>query len=199
MEPGFYHACEPLLDSRRFLKLAMAAGIAPSLVSDPHESRSPKDGATRLIEEHAITPQDPWALIHVVPTSGSGCRPNGESAAANVLRTGVRERVVHGKRDLYIATSLEVHTNSFLKTFLEAGVPPSEGIQLGNRLLHLADLGEGAKALLRFDPTTFDRNDPAWSLIGFCGASGRGMIERIWPKDPAAAGDGLPEHPSGGD
>ena len=35
------------------------------------------------------------------------------------------------------------------------------------RVFQLKDLGDGAKALFRFDPRTFDRNDLAWSLIAF--------------------------------
>jgi hypothetical protein len=164
---GFYHACEPLFDRRRFLKLALAAGIAPALIADPHEGRSPEDGVQRFIEQHAITPYDPWAVVHGIRALGSGCRLGGETAAAYVLRTCVREREVNGKGYLYIPANFEVHTNMFLKTFLEAGVPLSEAIPLGGRLFHLADLGDGAKALFRFDPSTFDRNDLAWSLIAF--------------------------------
>jgi hypothetical protein len=55
----------------------------------------------------------------------------------------------------------------FLKTFLEAGVPPSEMFSCDGRVFQLKDLGDGAKALFRFDPSTFDRNDLAWSLIAF--------------------------------
>jgi hypothetical protein len=55
----------------------------------------------------------------------------------------------------------------FLKTFLEAGVPLSERFTCDGRVGQLQDLGEGAKALFRFDPHTFDRDDLAWSLITF--------------------------------
>jgi hypothetical protein len=55
----------------------------------------------------------------------------------------------------------------FLKTFLEAGVPLTEMFSLDGRVCQLKDLGEGAKALFRFDSHTFNRNDLAWSLIAF--------------------------------
>jgi hypothetical protein len=84
-----------------------------------------------------------------------------------VLRTCVRAQEVNQRRYLYIPTSIEVHSNMFLKTFLEAGVPPTEMFSLDGRVCQLKDLGEGAKALFRFDPNTVDRNDLAWSLIAF--------------------------------
>ena len=45
---------------------------------------------------------------------------------------------------------------------------PSEILKhCDGRVCHLQDLGEGAKARFRFDPSTCDRNDLAWSLIAF--------------------------------
>jgi hypothetical protein len=84
-----------------------------------------------------------------------------------VLRTCVRAQEVQQRRYLYIPASIEVHTNMFLKTFLEAGVPAAEPFAGDGRVYHLHDLGAGAQALFRFDPRTFDRNDLAWSLIAF--------------------------------
>jgi hypothetical protein len=48
---------------------------------------------------------------------GPGCRLNGESLAAYVLRTCVRAQEVQQRRYLYIPASIEVHSNMFLKTF----------------------------------------------------------------------------------
>jgi len=47
------------------------------------------------------------------------------------------------------------------------GVPSAERFSCDGRVCQLKDLGDGAKALFRFDPRTFDRNDLAWSLIAF--------------------------------
>jgi hypothetical protein len=121
----------------------------------------------RFIERYAVGPQDPWALVHAIRGLGRGCRLQGESAAQYVLRTCVRVQEVNARRYLYIPTSLEVHSNMFLKTFLEAGVPASERFACEGRVCQLQDLSDGAKALFRFDPSSFDRNNLAWSLIAF--------------------------------
>jgi hypothetical protein len=121
----------------------------------------------RFIERYALSPADPWALVHAIRGLGPGYRLNGESLAAYVLRTCVRAQEVRQRRYLYIPATIEVHTNMFLKTFLEAGVPAAEPFACDGRVYHLQDLGAGAQALFRFDPRTFDRNDLAWSLIAF--------------------------------
>jgi hypothetical protein len=164
---AFYRGCEPHLDRRRFLKLVLAAGAAPVLVPNLIEDRDFDEGARRLIKRHGTTPDDPWMLVHGVRALGKTFRLEGEGAVAYVLHTFVRELEVNGRRYLHIPADAEVHTNMFLKTFLEAGVPLAEEVQVKGRIFHLKDLGEGAKALFRFDPNTFDRNDLAWSLISF--------------------------------
>jgi hypothetical protein len=105
--------------------------------------------------------------VHAIRGIGKGCSINGERAAGYVLRTCVQAQEVNKRRYLYIPTNIEVHSNMFLKTFLEAGVPASEMFSCDGRVVQLKDLGEGAKALFRFDPRTCDRDDLAWSLIAF--------------------------------
>ncbi|MFM8393181.1 MAG: hypothetical protein ACKOB4_04585, partial [Acidobacteriota bacterium] len=68
----------------------------------------------------------------------------------------------------------EVHDNSFVKTFLEAGVSPDQSIAVGGNRYTLNDLGNSAKALFRFDPGDIRRFDPEfpedhlpWCLIAF--------------------------------
>jgi hypothetical protein len=104
----------------------------------------------------------------------------------------VRAQEVNKRRYLYIPTNIEVHSNMFLKTFLEAGVPPSEMFSRDGRAFQLKDLGEGAKALFRFDPRTFDRDDLAWSLIAFAELQAQEWEnvygERIQLKELAAFG-----------
>ena len=60
------------------------------------------------------------------------------------------------------------------------------------RVFQLKDLGDGAKALFRFDPNTFDRNDLAWSLIAFAELQAHewenAYGERIQLKEVAAFG-----------
>jgi hypothetical protein len=167
MLQGFYAVCEPQLTRRTFLKLALGAGLAPAVTSAREAPRDLDQGVRQFIEQYAVTSDDPWALVHAIRGIGRGCRINGENAAAYVLRTCVRTQEVNNRRYLYIPASIEVHSNMFLKTFLEAGVPASETFVCDGRGCHLQDLSEGAKALFRFDPRTFDRNDLAWSLIAF--------------------------------
>jgi hypothetical protein len=167
MIAGFYPVCAPPLTRRKFLSFALGAGLAPAFAAEGAAARETDPGVRRFIERYAMSPEDPWALVHAIRGIGQGYRMNGESLAAYVLRTCVRVQAVQQRRYLYIPVGLEVHSNMFLKTFLEAGVPASEPFACDGRVWHLQDLGEGAKALFRFDPRTFDRNDLAWSLIAF--------------------------------
>jgi hypothetical protein len=167
MQEGFYAVCEPQLTRRRFLKFTMLAGLAPAFRSEVYAAHDTDQGVRQFIEQYAVTSDDPWAIVHAIRAVGGGCRIDGENAAAYVLRTCVRAQEVNNQRYLYIPANIEVHTNMFLKTFLEAGVPASETFACDGRVYHLQDLGEGAKALFRFDPGTFDRNNLAWSLIAF--------------------------------
>jgi hypothetical protein len=167
MVQAFYAVCEPHLSRRRFLQFALAAGMAPALTSSVDAARDPDQGIRRFIERYAVGPKDPWALVHAIRGVGKSCRINGEPAAGYVLRTCVRAQEVNQRRYLYIPSSIEVHSNMFLKTFLEAGVPTSEIFPYEGHVFYLKDLGEGAKALFRFNPHNFDRDDLAWSLIAF--------------------------------
>src|SRR5262245_31907708 len=167
MLEGFYAVCEPHLTRRRFLKCAIVGGMAPAFTAEVNAALDMDQGVRRFIERYAVTPEDPWALVHAIRGVGRGCRLNGESAAAYVLRTCVRAQEVNNRRYLYIPANIEVHSNMFLKTFLEAGVPSSERFSCDGHVFQLKDLGDGAKALFRFDPRTFNRDDLAWSLIAF--------------------------------
>lgn len=167
MKLAFYRDCEPRLDRRRFLKLVLVAGAISAPVPNLFGDGDPNAGVRHFIERYAPIPDDPWLLVHGIRAIGKGFSCNGERAVAHVLRTFVQDLEVNGRRYLYIPADIEVHTNMFLKTFLEAGVPLSEEVQVKGMIFHLQDLGAGAKALFRFDSNTFDRNDLAWSLIAF--------------------------------
>jgi hypothetical protein len=62
------------------------------------------------------------------------------------------EKEVNGKRYLYFKRDAEIHENSFLKTFLEAGVSPDQPIAGGGNRYTLRDLAESGKSLFRCDP-----------------------------------------------
>jgi len=167
MNLAFYRDCESHLDRRRFLKLVLVAGAIAAPVPNLFGDGDPDAGVRHFVERYAPIPDDPWLLVHGIRAIGKGFSCKGERAVAHVLRTFVQDLEVNGRRYLYIPADIEVHTNMFLKTFLEAGVPLSEEVQVKGMIFHLHDLGEGAKARFRFDPNTFDRNDLAWSLIAF--------------------------------
>jgi hypothetical protein len=192
MMAGFYAVCEPHLTRRRFIKFAMVAGMVPALTPELHAAPDADQVVRRFIERYAIGPNDPWAIVHAIRGVGRGCSLNGESAASYVLRTCVRIQEVNKRRYLYIPTNIEVHSNMFLKTFLEAGIPASEMFSCDGRIFQLKDLCDGAKALFRFDPRTFDRDDLAWSLIAFAELQAHAWEnaygERIQLKEVAAFG-----------
>jgi len=167
MSEGFYPVCAPPLTRRKFLTVALGAGLTAAWTAEGAAAREADPAVRRFIERSAMSPEDPWALVHAIRAVGPGYRLNGEPLAAYVLRTCVRVQAVHQRRYLYIPATIEVHTNMFLKTFLEAGVPAAEPFTCDGRVYHLHDLGAGAQALFRFDPRTVDRNDLAWSLIAF--------------------------------
>jgi hypothetical protein len=167
MIEGFYPVCAPPLTRRKFFTFALGAGLAAAWSAEGPAARETDPGVRRFIERYAMRPEDPWALVHAIRGVGTGYRLNGETLAAYVLRTCVRVQAVQQRRYLYIPATIEVHTNMFLKTFLEAGVPAAEPFACDGRVYQLHDLGEGAKALFRFDPRTIDRDDLAWSLIAF--------------------------------
>jgi hypothetical protein len=84
------------------------------------------------------------------------------------------EKVVNGQRYVYFPREHEVHDNSFLKTFLEAGVGPDQIISVAGNRYTLNDLVSSSKALFRFDPADIRRFDPEfpedhlpWGLIAF--------------------------------
>ncbi len=115
------------------------------------------------------------ALIHCIRAFGKNFKLNdGTLAVDYVCSRFAAETVVNGKRYVYFSREAEVHQNSFLKTFLEAGVSLDQPITVGGNRYTLRDLGESAKALFRFDPQNFDRYEPSllgqhlpWGLIAF--------------------------------
>ncbi len=117
-------------------------------------------------------------LIHCVRAFGKNFKLNDGSPAMDFLCSRfTAEKEVNGKRYLYFLREAEVHENSFLKTFLEAGVSPGQAIGVGTAgatKYTLRDLGDSAKALFRCDTNNFNRYEPnligqhlPWGLIAF--------------------------------
>ena len=190
MVKEFDAVCEPHLTRRRFLTFALIAGMIPALTSQVDAVPGP--GGRRFIERYAIGPNDPCALVHAIRGVGRDGRIHGERAAGDVLRTCVRVQEVNKRRYLSIPAHIDGHSNMFLETFREAGVPSSERFACDGRVCQLKDLGDAAKALFCFEPNTFDHNDLAWSLIAFAELHAHewehAYGERIQLKDVAAFG-----------
>lgn len=131
--------------------------------------------ADEFVSHFARELNNPSALIHCVRAFGKNFKLNDGSLAVDfVCSRFAAEKEVNGKRYVYFQREAEVHQNSFLKTFLEAGVSQDQPITVGANRYTLRDLGESAKALFRFDPQNFDRYEPSllgqhlpWGLIAF--------------------------------
>src|SRR5262245_26124486 len=76
---GFYPVCAPPLTRRRFLTVALGAGLAAAWTAEGAAPRETDPGVRRFIERYAMSPEDPWALVHAIRGVGPGYRLNGES------------------------------------------------------------------------------------------------------------------------
>jgi hypothetical protein len=115
------------------------------------------------------------ALIHAVRGFGKGFKLSDGALAVDHLCTQyAEERTATGQRYVAFQRAAEVHENSFLKTFLEAGVAPEQTIRVGQTQYTLKQLGEHAQALFRCDTNNWGKYDPKyledhlpWGLIAF--------------------------------
>ena len=136
-------------------------------------------GATKasdeIVRHYALELMSPSALIHLVRADGREARlADGTKVVDHLCERYFAEREVNGKRYVYVPREFEVHENSFLKTFLEAGVSPDQPIRAGSNRYTLKQFGESALALFRFDPQNPNRYEPTlytqhlpWGLIAF--------------------------------
>jgi hypothetical protein len=131
--------------------------------------------ANEIIEHYARDLNVPSPLIHALRGMGKGFTlADGTKAVDHLCSKFAADKEVNGKRYIYFPRDVEVHDDSFLKTFLEAGVSPDQPIIVRGQKYTLRDLGESAKALFRCDPQDLSRYDPAllhshlpWQLIAF--------------------------------
>ncbi len=120
-----------------------------------------------LVTKYAPLQDDGWALMHGVRAVGGTLTAKGERAVDILCSRFLKEKMVAGKRYLYMPVEIEGHTDTFLKTVLEAGISLDHPFQLNGRRYTIHDLFTSAQGLLTFDPRTFDRDDLAWTLIAF--------------------------------
>lgn len=149
----------------RALPAAAAAESRP--VSVPSTLDDTAGILKRLINEYSPLEDDAWVLMHGVRAMGRDFRVKGERAADILCARFLKQKMVAGKSYLYMPIDLEGHTNTFLKTLLEAGVSPSHPFRSNGKRYTVGDLVNSAKGLFTFDPKTIDQDDIAWTLIAF--------------------------------
>ena len=163
--------------------------LAPTTLAATRENAL--RAADELLTHYARDLANASALIHAVRGMGRGFKLNdGTSAVDHLCTKYAFDKDVDGKRYVYFSRDAEVHENSFLKTFLEAGVSLEQKVTASGKAYTLRDMIEGGKQLFRADAADvykFDdrqfRFDPAstlthgrgellhehlpWSLIAF--------------------------------
>lgn len=103
---------------------------------------------------------NPSAIIHAIRGFGKGFQlADGTNGVEHLCTRYAVDREVNGRRYVFFKREAEVHENSFLKTFLEAGVSLEQPVQVGDRRYTMRDVVDGAKALFRCDPQNLFRFD----------------------------------------
>ncbi len=146
----------------------------PPLTLEPNYENALRS-VNELTEYYARAIDNPYVLIHAVRGFGRNfTRADGSNAVNQLCTAYAADKEVEGKRYVYFERINEVHDNSFLKTFLEAGVSNDQKLVVSGREYSLVDLGNSAKALFRFDPQNLKRFEPEltlnhlpWGLIAF--------------------------------
>lgn len=133
-------------------------GLPPAtLAANAENARRAVD---EMLEYYARDLGNASVLIHAVRGFGRNfALADGRNAVDHLLGLYAAEKEVNGKRCVYFKREAEVHENSFLKTFLEAGVGMDRAFSIGGNRYTLRDAAEGAKALFRFDPKDIYRYD----------------------------------------
>jgi hypothetical protein len=122
--------------------------------------------AHEIIEHYARVLQNPSAVIHAVRAFGKDFKmADGRNAVDWLCANFAAEKTVSGQQFVYFPRPVEVHHNSFLKTFLEAGVSPDQPITVGNNKYTLKTLGDHAKLLFRCNPANFSQYDAYYSEL----------------------------------
>jgi len=144
-------------------------------VTLPPDAPNALRAVNEMIEHYARGLDNPSALIHAVRGFGRDFkRADGSKAVDFLCNQFAADKDVNGKRYVYFTRSAEVHDNSFLKTFLEAGVSLDQPVTVGANRYTLRDVASSAKALFRCDPQNLARYEPLlvyehlpWTLIAF--------------------------------
>lgn len=122
-----------------------------------------------LITRHAGATDNPWAAMHGIRAIGKGFSAGGRPALEYVSSQELQERTEAGRKFLIMPAATEGHSNTFLKTLLEAGVRLDDRIPAAGRRRPVADLLHDAKQSFAYDPGTINgsADELSWSIIAF--------------------------------
>lgn len=126
----------------------------------PADRVSARQAAEEMLTHYTNDLVNPSSIIHAIRGLGRGFRlADGTNAVDHLCSRYALDREAGGQRVVYFQREAEVHENSFLKTFLEAGVPESQPIFASGRPYRLSDLARSGQALFRCDPADLYRFD----------------------------------------
>jgi len=164
--PFFPATCHPVFSRRQFLLGAGTVLAAGRLGRrDAFAGQAPDDGAA-IIRRYAVAPEDPWAVAHGLRGIGRDFTINGGRRAIDYLLEDVLVTLpANGKGALGFPIEVEAHSNMFLKTLLEAGVPLDHAFTHEGRRRTLRDVVDGARGLFRPTLVSSVPNALPWSLI----------------------------------
>ena len=157
----------------------------------PADAKNALLAMDEMVNHYSKVYDSPSTLIHAVRAFGKNFkRADGSNAVEYLCGRYGEENTVNGKRLIrFTRFNVEVHDNSFLKTFLEAGVSLDQSITIGSNKYTLRDLGEHAKAQFRLDPNNLARYEKdyvhehlPWTLIAFSNLlpGGKGTWENAY-------------------
>lgn len=116
--------------------------------------------AEEMLEHYTRDLNNASSIIHAVRGFGKSFRlADGRNAVEHLCSRYALDKEVNGRRYVYFSREAEVHENSFLKTFLEAGVGLDQPVTVGERRYTLRDVAESGKALFRCDPKDLFKYD----------------------------------------
>jgi hypothetical protein len=134
------------------------SNLAPLLLTA--DAGNASRACDEMLRHYTLDLNNPSAIIHAIRGFGKGFRlADGSSAVDHLCTRYAIDREVNGRRYVFFKREAEVHENSFLKTFLEAGVSLDQPVQVADRRYTMRDVIEGAKALFRCDPQDLFKYD----------------------------------------
>lgn len=157
----------------------------------PADAKNAMIAMDEMVNHYSKVYDSPSTLIHAVRAFGKNFkRADGSNAVEHLCGRYGEEKTVNGKRLIrFTRFNVEVHDNSFLKTFLEAGVSLDQPVTIGASKYTLRDVGEHAKAQFRLDPnnlTLYEKDyvheHLPWTLIAFSNLmpGGQGTWENVY-------------------